>query len=198
MEENRLFEILEAYAVETPDGNDHEILSAWIQRYPEFESEILDFAAARAVIRQTLDPQISATDESRARESGLTLLREFLYHDTSTKTAIESLAGFAKAKGLDKPSFAAALGVSVSLLMYLEKKRLSFSTIPAAFVARIAATLQVAEKDIAAYLNQGPSVSVASFKSQTRPGETQQKSFAEAVREDQSLSSEQKKALCDL
>ncbi len=83
--------------------------------------------------------------------------------------------------------------------MYLEKKRLRFSSIPKAIIARLANVLEVSETVIANYLNQLPDLATnASFKSQTRPEELEQKDFADAVRQDQSLSRAQKAELLKL
>jgi hypothetical protein len=83
--------------------------------------------------------------------------------------------------------------------MYLEKKRLEYSSIPQAIIKKISDVLETGEEIVSSYLAQTPDMAgEASFKTATRPEEVTLKSFAEAVREDQMLSAEEKKKLLDL
>lgn len=194
-----LDEVLEGYAIETPTGNDRQILQRWIKMYPQFAAELTDFAAARAIVKYAPEEEFSAEEESRYSRIGLSNLRSFLNKKKAAQTALASLTDAAKEKGLNKQKFAAAAGISLSLLMYLEKKRLEFASIPKGLMNKLANVLETGEERIAAYLNQPPDLQTqASFKAALRPEEIKLKSFAEAVREDQTLSPEEKKKLLDL
>ena len=194
MSDATLSEVLEGYAIDTPDGNDQETLQRWMERHPEFARELMDFAAARAYVRNVDEGPMP--DEERYAEIGLNALKEVLGREA---TELSSLTATAEAKGWKKPEFAKKLGLSMSLLMYLEKRRVKIATVPKAIVAKIAELLETSEHAIAAYLSQPPSVAgEASFKSQTRPEEERQKDFADAVREDQSLSPGEKQDLLSL
>ncbi len=197
MNEMTLADVLEGYAVETPGGNDQNVLRKWLENYPQFASDLMDFAASRAVIKFAPEDELSAEEEKRYQEFGLNNLRAFL--SNTTQTIPESLTDLAKEKGLNKAKFASAVGVSLSLLMYLEKKRLEFSSIPQAIIKKISGVLETGEEIVSSYLNQTPDpAGGASFKTATRPEEVKLKSFPEAVREDQMLSAEEKKKLLDL
>ena len=199
MNEITLTDVLEGYAIETPGGNDRNILQKWMENHPQFAADLMDFAAARAVIKFTSEEEFSAQDEKRYQEFGLNNLRSFLSKTNNSQMVPESLTDLAKEKGLNKAKFASALGVSLSLLMYLDKKRLEFSTIPRAVIKKISDVLETGEEIVFSYLNQLPDLAgEASFKTTTRPEEVKLKSFPEAVREDQMLSAEEKKKLLDL
>ncbi|MDQ3748722.1 MAG: hypothetical protein M3367_06895 [Acidobacteriota bacterium] len=200
MNETNLPEILEAYALAAPEENNQQTLREWMDKYPQFAADLMDFAAARAIVRYSPEPEIAAADESRYKEFGLNNLREILSGSAEkNETAIASLTELAKAKGLNKLKFAAALDVSLSLVMYLENKRLEFASIPRAVIGKIAQVLETGEDLIASYLNQPPDLATgASYKTETRPDNIKPKSFTEAVCEDQQLSAEQKKKLLDL
>lgn len=194
-----LADVLEAYAVETPTGNDQQVLQKWMKKYPQYSAELMDFAAARAVVLYAPEEEISAEEEARYREVGLKNFQAFLSNSAAPQTVLSSLTASAAEKGLNKAKFAAAVGVSLSLLMYLEKKRLEFSTIPKAVVRKISDVIEAGEQQVAAYLSTPPEMQPqASFKTAIRPKEVKLKSFAEAVREDQILSPEEKKNLLDL
>lgn len=194
-----LADVLEGYAVETPEGNDQNVLRKWLENYPQFASDLMDFAASRAIIKFAPEEELSAAEEKRFQEFGVNNLRAFLNKTNTSQIIPESLTDFAKEKGLNKAKFASSIGVSLSLLMYLEKKRLEFSSIPQAIIKKISGVLETSEEIVSSYLDQTPDLAgEVSFKTATRPEEVTLKSFSEAVREDQVLSLEEKKKLLDL
>lgn len=198
-DEIKLQEVLEEYALAAGTDNDQQILRQMTEKYPQFADDLHDFAAARAVIKYAPEPKISAEEESRYRAIGLQNLRTILSESAGVQTALQSLTDAAKAKGMNRSKFAAAIGLSVSLVQYLEKRRLEFASIPKTIIAKVAEVLETGEELVAGYLNQSPiRTAGASFKAATRPEELQPKSFAEAVREDQTLSAEEKSKLLNM
>lgn len=202
MSEVNLEEVLEEYASETPGGNDLKILRSLTDKYPQHSDDLADFAAARAVARHAPEEELSAEEEERFAEAGIKHLRMVLSSLNAVgdgQSTLESLVEAAKAKGLNRSKFAAALGLSTSLVMYLEKRRLDFSSIPQTIVAKIAHVLETGEEMISAYLNQSQDYAAnTSFKTETRAESLPQKSFAEAVREDQTLSAAEKRNLLSI
>lgn len=201
MKEMNLAEVLEGYAIAAGSsaGHDQQILREWMEKYPQFVAPLMDFAAARAIAQFAPEVELSADEEARYQAIGLKNLRAVLNERAAQQPALQSLTDAAKAKGLNRSKFAAALGLSVSLVQYLEKRRLDFASIPKAVVAKMAEVLQTSEDAIAGYLNQPPNFAPgASYKTNARPEEMQPKSFAEAVHEDQQLSAEEKRKLINL
>jgi transcriptional regulator with XRE-family HTH domain len=193
-----LAEVLEEYAIAASESQDQDRLRLMMEKYPQFSEELMDFAAARAQIKYSAEPEISAEEEKRYQEIGLKNLNFFL-RETESSPILESLTNAAKMRGLSKSNLASAIGGSLSLVMYLEKKRLRFASIPKEIIARLAKALETSESAVSNYLNQSADLATnASFKSQTRPEEVEQKDFSEAVRQDQSLSQEQKSELLKL
>ena len=193
MNEIILTDVLEEYALAAPHTFDQAILQQMAEKYPQFAEELKDFAAARAVIKYAPEAEISAEEEVRFQQIGVESLRTVL---SENENSLESLTDAAKAKGMNRSKFAAALGLSVSLVQYLEKRRLDFATIPQNVIAKVAQVLETGEEIIVNYLNESAvSPLNASFKTTTRPEEVKPKSFAEAVREDQALSAEEKNKL---
>lgn len=195
MNELVLEEVLEQYAATTPAGNDLKILQSFSEKYPQFAEDLADFAAARAVAKHAPDEELTAEEAKRFQKSGLQNLRAIL----SSTNELQSLVETAKTKGLNRAKFAAALGLSTSLVIYLEKRRLAFATIPTKIVTKIAEVLDVTEKAVSVYLNQSAKYSAdMSFKTDTRSEELPPKSFAAAVGEDQQLTAEQKRNLLEM
>jgi hypothetical protein len=202
MSEVNLEEVLEEYGSATPAGNNLKILRSFTDKYPQYANDLSDFAAARAIIRHAPEEELSDEEERRFQESGLKSLRMVLSSlgaAESAPTALASLVETAKAKGLNRSKFAAAIGLSTSLVMYLEKRRLVFASIPQKIVAKISEVLGTGEELISAYLDQPPEfASSTSFKTESRPENSAPKSFAEAVRDDQILTPEEKRKLLDI
>ena len=196
--EMNLQEVLEEYAIAAGTENDHQILRQMSHKYPQYAEDLQDFAAARAVLKYAPPAELSADDEAKQREIGRQNLTAVL-SELNAAPALASLTDAAKAKGLNRAKFAAAAGLSVSLLQYLEKRRLDFVSIPKIIIAKVAEVLETNAETVANYLNQSPiSAANASFKTETRPEQLQPKSFADAVREDQQLSAEEKRKLLEM
>ena len=202
MSETNLDEILEEYAAATPAGNDLKVLREVSDKYPHHSDDLTDFAAARAVVKHAPEEELSAEEEERFAKAGLKNLRMVLgklNESNASENALKSIVEAAKAKGFSRKSFAAAAGLSASLVMYLEKRRLDFSSIPKTIVAAVARLLETGEDLVSSYLNQPPDfVTGANYKTNTRAEELPPKNFAEAVREDQQLSAEEKRILLNL
>jgi len=202
MSEVNLDEVLEEYAAATPEGNDLKILQSVVETHPEYADELADFAAARAIVKHAPEEELSGEEELRFAETGLKNLRIILValgESPQTTDALQSLVEMAKAKGFTRSKFAAAIGLSTSLIMYLEKRRLEFSSIPNSIVTKIARVLETGEELVSTYLDQSPDYATnASFKTEKRAEDLPPKNFAEAVREDQQLTAEEKLKLLDL
>ena len=202
MSEVNLDEVLEEYAAATPAGNDLKILQSAVETHPEYADELADFAAARAVVKHAPEEELSVEEEQRFAEAGLKNMRMVLSglsESRATADALNSLVDAAKAKGLNRKSFAAAIGLSTSLIMYLEKRRLDFASVPKTIVAKIARVLDIGEEFVSSYLNQPSDLTTnMSFKTNTRAEDLPQKNFSDAVREDQQLSAEEKRKLLEL
>ena len=198
--ETNLQDVLEEYAISEPAENNLATLRQMIEKYPQFAAQLQDFAAARALIKYAPEEELNADEEARHRAIGPNNLRAVLSGKAvHAPTSLESLTDAAKTKGLNRSKFAAALGLSVSLVQYLEKRRLEFASIPRTVIVKVAEVLETGEELVANYLRLPPNLMRnASFKTNERPEEMQPKSFAEAVREDQALSGEEKRKLLDL
>lgn len=194
-----LEDVLESYAIETRGENNLVALRRWMEKYPEYAQELMDFVAERSLIGAS-QLEKSEQEVDRHLERSRQTLENFLANRSQkTENSIESLTAAAQTLGMNKVKFASAIKLSLSLVMYLEKRRLQFTTIPRQVIKRLAETLQTTEEKIASYLDQQPDFAFnANFKAQERPEAAEQKDFAQAVREDQSLTKEQKEELLRL
>jgi hypothetical protein len=193
----KLEDVLEGYAVDTPDGNDPATLRKWVTDHPEFADELLEFAAMRSRVMHMPDPVMSATEIEASMSRGRAALA--MFRDTSKKkpVSIRSLTELASQHGLNKQGFAKAVGMSLSLIMYMEKRRLIAASVPDRIIKKTAEVLRTTKESVAEFLHGTPAAGSLSYKAESRPEEMQQKDFAEAVAEDQTLSDEQKRSLLE-
>lgn len=196
MDNNQLAEVLEEYALASPDEFDQSVLRRFKDKYPQFSGELEDFAVAQTIAKCSPEVELTAQQEAHYRTSALEALRSVR---GEMQTVLQSLIETAKVKGLNRKELAEKLGLSVSLVQYLEKRRLEFSSIPKKLIEKIASVLEQSEASVVEFLNL-PSAGTANanFKTATRPEALKPKKFEEAVREDQSLSHEEKQKLLEI
>jgi len=194
---NELQDIFEAYSLASPDRNDFDILQKYIEKYPEFERELLDFAKERALLKFDLETEILPEDKNRFAEISRRNFEKFWAAKQTQVQSIESLTVTAKRLGMKKAEFARKIGLNPQQLFNLEVRHYIFSTIPQTLIETVAEVLQTAYETVENFLNQSPSVA-ANYKSETRPEEIRQISFSEAVKTDETLSAEEKERLLNL
>jgi hypothetical protein len=194
---NELQDIFEAYSLCTPEGNNLEILQKFIAKYPHFERELCEFAKERAMLR--IESEISLSEAEKERIELLTRrnFQKYWMEKTASAKPLESLTEAAKKLGMRKAEFAKRIGLNGHQLYNLEIRAYIFSSIPQSLIESIAETLQTTREAVNAFLRQPPSLA-ANFKSQTRPQDFKQISFAEAIRQDDTLSAEEKERLINM
>ena len=191
-----LEDVLHGYAYEAGDENNPDVLDKYVKKYPQFYDELTEFAASRSLLKHSPEAELTEKEEQRYWHMGVEQMHTFL---KKKPAAIESLNALAEEQGMNKKAFAAALGVTISLLMYLEKRRLRFASIPSQFIKQIAESVKEKEESVAAYLRGGPELSTqASFKAEGRPRAGAARDFLDVVKEDPGLTDDQRKALLNL
>ena len=196
-----LIKVLENFAFDTQDASDRQtVLEKYVNEFPQFADELKSFAVENDLLEFShLEPISDAEMQNHLRASRKTL-NKFLASKESKVAEIKSLYAVGEQIGLKKKDIKQRLGISTSLLVYLEKRRLEFQSIPPKLIKRIADLLKQTENSISQYLNQASDFAgEANFKTNSRPeADNRTKTFAEAIREDQELTKEQKQELLNL
>ncbi len=163
-------------------------LEEYIQHYPEFEAELIDFAFYFHTTASDLPEPgaIPAAALSPAAEKALAHISAQL---------APPFSGFFK-QGLDAgyapPELAEALGISWDILAKLEARAIRATSIPRSLIQRIADTLNALPESITAYLRGAtPAPSGAFFYADQAPTQ-QQETFLDAIRSSPELSQDQK------
>jgi hypothetical protein len=204
--------ILARYQHEYHTGKSPRI-EAYVQQYPQFAAELIDFAFYFHTIASDL-PEPGATPAatlSPAAEKAFIQIKAAEPETEATPAAGESAAAEAPAQistqpaptisglfqqGLDAgyapPELAESLGISWDVLAKLEAHAISVTSIPHTLIQRMAGTLSVLPETISAYLSGATAAQAGAFYYADQPPTQQQETFLEAIQASPELSPQQK------
>lgn len=164
-----------AAAAAPPDARQ---LRVWVERYPHFKAEIVDFAAAWIAMETIPAPEAAPDEVDFVVSSALSRVRE-LRGGSANPAPIRNLAAEIQAAGGGFDAFQRAVGIDRSLVTCLEKRLVRPATIPARMVAAVAQALHRDAAAVRDYLRLPPH-SAAAYKASRQP-ELKQVDFADVV-----------------
>ena len=163
-----------------PVPPDAQQLRHWMNRYPEFTAEIVDFAtdwvemeAAESV------PEATQDEVNRIVNRTMSRVQQLLY-EAERSDSMQDLGAELKAAGHDLDSFQRAVGVDHSILTCLMARLVRSATIPLRLVLAMAEALDRSVDQVRAYLVLPPQPSAA-YKSRKQPV-SKQADFSELVK----------------
>jgi hypothetical protein len=191
-EQIELDDVLDAYLAA---GGDASSLNTLIRRFPQFEAELTEFAATRALMHSMPPPDGSPPSDDELVARGMGIVQQLLGAPAAAKSSlpIRSLVEEAKALGLSLQQLRDSVGLGRVVLMKLDRRVIRFGSIPRAAIEQLAAAIQRDFTSVANYLQQAPTLAAsASFRSEQAPEVGAQEDFATAVRADATMSAEQR------
>ena len=192
IEQGMLEDILDAY-VESGVGPNSS-LEVWTLRYPEFEREIVEFAASWSLM--TWLPPAPNTEEVTEETlviRGMSVVQNILHRQLSESASglvapFESLIVEGQERGFDPRRLARAVGLGDSLLRKLDRRLIAYTTIPQELIHRLAQVMQSEATSITAYLQQDPILAAGTeHRSEQAPKLMAQEDFFDAVRSDPTI-----------
>ena len=195
MEQERLEDVLDAYVAS--GGGPNSSLDEWIRRYPEFEQEIIDFAASWSLMKWLPpDPGAEQVGEETLVLRGMSVVQNLL-HRHSAESAPGSAAWFdsliaeGREKGFEPRRLAQTVGVGDSLLRKLDRRLIAFTSIPQELINRLAQVVQRDSSTVTAYLQQDTILGATTeHRSEQAPKIMDPEDFFDAVRADPTISPE--------
>ena len=113
--------------------------------------------------------------------------------------AFAGLVGEGKVQGLSLQDLAGVTGLSPALVAKLDRRLISFPSIPTEKIDAMAGAIRRLPEEVASYLRGRPQFPAAArFRANEAPKMLEQQDFFEAVREDRGLSEEQRQDLLSL
>ena len=192
MDPEMLEDILDAYVASGVGPNSP--LEEWTRRYPEFEREIIEFAANWSLMTW-LPPAPSAEEvtEETLVLRGMSVVQNVLHRQSAESasdsvTPFESLIVEGQERGFEPRRLAHAVGLGDSLLRKLDRRLIAFATIPQELIYRLAQVMGREASSITAYLRQEPTLAARTeHRSEQTPKLTAQEDFFDAVRSDPTI-----------
>ena len=192
MDKEMLEDILDAYVASGVGPNSP--LEEWTRRYPEFEREIIEFAASWSLMTW-LPPAPNAEEvtEETLVLRGMSVVQSVLHRQSAESSPdlaapFESLIEEGRERGFEPRQLAHALGLGDSLLRKLDRRLIAFTTIPEELIHRLARVIEREASSITAYLQQEPTLAARTeHRSEQAPKLAAQENFFGAVRSDPTI-----------
>lgn len=185
--------------VATDDLPDWTAVQEWMQRYPKYAHEIAEFAAAW-ILSETMPA--NAETAAMSQEHWLDASRRGFERAVAESRAeyapatLTSLVKAAQNAGKDLAALAGELQISEPLLLKLERRLLTASTIPTRFIGELARALHTSTESVSAYLTQPARLATgAQYRAEKAPRVQAQESFAQAIQNDRSMSQAERERL---
>ncbi len=149
-------------------------MEAYLQRYPQYESELLEFAVYFHTIGFDADEPDTSPAPALSAAAQRALMR-------IQPPPIEGLVKQGVKAGYPARKLAEAVGLTIDLLGKLEARVITVATIPPTLVKRLADTLQVVPEAVSSYLGAAQPGQAGAFYYADQPPSQQQESFLDAV-----------------
>ena len=168
-----------------------ENLQEWVKRYPQFQQDLVEFAAVWA--EQLLlprAPDIGSEAEKILIDRAMSHVLNVAYRqemqaqkDSANDKPVVNLIGEAQRAKMNAQQFAEACDLDLVLLSKLNNCQFEPESIPRELIRRVGQLLQKPFAVIAAYLSKPPqAVTGKTFLSRSKPGSALRQSFVDAVR----------------
>ena len=188
-----LEDVLDAYVAS--DVGPNSSLDEWLRSYPEFERDIVEFAASWSLMKWLPPaPNSEEVDEETLVLRGMSVVQNLL-HRQSVESAADSVAPFesliaeGRERGLEPRRLAQAVGLGDSLLRKLDRRLITYASVPQELIKRLAQVMQREVTTITTYLQQGPTLGAATeHRSEQAPRLMELEDFFDAVRADPTIS----------
>ena len=179
-----------------------ENLQEWVDRYPQYRRELVEFAAAWAKqLVLPAAPEMGSEAEKALIERSMSYVLNVAYdrdqdeevqRHVESDDVVHSLTRQAQYAGMSAQELANACRLDLALISKLNRRLIKPKTIPAMLISLLGRLLRKPVASIAEYFAQPPQASPGvAFLARGKPTSSTQQSFADAVRAS-SLSKEEK------
>lgn len=145
----------------------------WVNRYPQFKAEIVDFATDWIEVEAMKTPnKVTQDDVALVVNRTMSRIQQILYED-DRPTSLKDLAADIEAAGHDVDSFQHAVDIDRSILTCLVERMILPSTIPLRMVRAIAKVLNRDAKQVRDYLQLPPQRAAAAYRARGQPNPLQ-------------------------
>ena len=187
---------MEEFASQLLEDDSPETVRVFMKRYPEYSEDILGYAVALLMNKHSTDEPFLNTEE---RANFIERATEVFRKATESKpTQFSSLLKRVTQIGLNADQFKEKTGVSSFVLLNLDQKVVDVASIPSRILNSISETLAIPGDVLNNYISGGVSPGQAmNYKASAAPVSTKRIPFEEVLRQDTSLSEEERRKLME-
>lgn len=195
-----LEDVLDAY-VATVSAPDSASLREWIERYPQFEQELTEFAVAWSRSHWLPAASGPALTDDTVILRGMSIVRNLLHEKAAEKpgavnstTELKGIIEESRTVGLNIELLADLTDLSAALVRKLDRRLVRYATIPLQVIENLAHAIQREVLEVVRYL-QGPPMLVrgARYRARRPPTLADQEDFFDAVQKDPELTGERRR-----
>lgn len=195
-EQINLDDVIMAYMAASVDSGEDQ-LAKWVARYPEYESELREFASYWKLTERMPAMEYTEEEEQRLAARASSVIQNILYgqrRDSPERQAETFLGiineGERQHMSLDK--LAERTDLSPAIITMMDDRRVRFSSIPRKAIERIAGVLRKLIATVESYLQAEMQPAPAHYRADASPKASGSYDFAYLVDIDPDLSQQQK------
>ena len=187
--------VLEEFASCLLEDDSPETVSLFMKKYPEYAEDILEYAVALVMNKHSSDePFLNPEERSQFLSRATQIFRQV----TRSKTqALKSLSQRVEEVGLGFDQFKEKTGISRFILLNLDQKVVEVSSIPSKVLKSIEEILTIPQDVLNNYLSGVTPTQGMNYKASAAPISTNKTSFEEILRQDSSLSEQDRLKLME-
>ena len=195
-EQETLEDVLDAYVASITVPS-QQALKEWIRRYPHYRRELLEFTVSWTKMEH-LSPSsdVEEADEELLVLRGMSVVQSIMNEHRNKDRAdkekneihLRSLLDEGSRFSLSIHGMAASCRLGINTFRKLDRRLISYSSIPLKVIQVIAETIHHNAEVVASYLQSEPVLAKgARYRAEQRPEVVQQEDFFEAIRSDTTI-----------
>lgn len=196
-----LEDVIDAYVASSADSGE-DTLATWIERYPQYASELRDFAAHYNLFKRLPEREYTAEEEELINTRAASVVQNLLYRQRAGIAAsddeVTGLINEAEKQHLSLEQFAETTELSAPIIAMLDRRQVRYESIPRKAVDNLAQALGKAATAVASYLQGEMRLQPAHYRADEAPKAARLQEFSALVAVDPELSASQQKQWLEL
>jgi hypothetical protein len=196
-----LEDVIDAYVASSADSGE-DTLAVWTESYPQYASELREFAAHYKLFKQLPERAYTAEEEELINTRAASVVQNLLHRRRPAVAGsgddVTGLINEAEMQNLSLEQFAEATGLSASIIAMLDRRQVRYESIPRKAVDNIARAIRKAAFVVASYLQGEMRLQPAHYRADEAPKVARLQEFSALVAVDPELSASQRKQWLEL
>jgi hypothetical protein len=194
-EQINLDDVINAYMASSVDSGE-DMLSEWVERYPQYESELRETAAYWNLIKGVQPHEYTNEEEELLISRASSIVQNILFQQRKgVSTPVEapsSLIDECERQHISLEEFAEAAEMSEPMIMVFDRKQVNYETIPRKAIENISRVLGMLFTAIDSYFKGEMTLAPAHYRSDQQPQAVKKYDFSYIVEIDPNLKDGQK------